>query len=127
MPADQKGKIGEVFQQLRGYHESCEPGFETCCFHVESAKEILSDNHRKGRSMEPWRSHMHLILVQQKMKKTIDGNHHHGLQTGQSALLSNGQKLIKLLVLVERALQKLARRLIDVSRTKMFGKLGKKF
>ena len=25
--------------------------------------------------MEPWRSHMHLLLVQQTMKNTIDGKH----------------------------------------------------
>jgi len=89
------------------------------CLHIENAKRCFLNSSRKGWIMDPWKSQMHLMLARQSMKNAIDGKDHHRMQTGRLAVLSNKRKIIKLLVFT-------GRRLIDVSRRKMFGKFGRR-
>jgi hypothetical protein len=66
--------------------------------HREVPKALRSqklNNSRKRGIMDPWKSQMHLMLVRQSMKNTIDGKNHYSSQTGQLAVLSNRRKLIK--------------------------------
>lgn len=115
----QKGKMREVFLKLRGYHESDKFCFLAFCFHIENAKRCFLNSSRKGEIMDPWKSQMHLMLARQSMKNTIDGKDHYDMQTGRLAVLSSERKIIKHLAFA-------GKRLIDVSRRKMFGKFSKK-